>query len=68
LQGDSKEKARYRVIDTIGLGGTMITEQEEKELLERFEEEIGAYIDEGISQIFFVIDKKVDEKVLDKFF
>lgn len=57
---------KYRVIDTVGLGGD--TKLTKEKLLEKFEEEIGTYIDEGISQIFFVIDKKIDEKVLDKFF
>ncbi|CAG8627296.1 20086_t:CDS:2 [Gigaspora margarita] len=64
---DEERKTKYRVIDTIGLGNTMATEKEKKELLERFEEEIGTYIDEGISQIFFVVGEKIDRETLTEF-
>ncbi|CAG8579618.1 5243_t:CDS:2, partial [Cetraspora pellucida] len=39
-----------------------------EELLEKFEEEIGVYIEEGISQVFFVISGRIDKEVLEEFF
>jgi AIG1 family/Leucine Rich repeats (2 copies) len=68
LQEENDKKTRYRVIDTIGLGGATETEQEKKELLEKFEEEVGAYIDKGISQVFLVMEGKVDKGTLTEFF
>lgn len=61
---DKKEPIKYRVIDTVGLGDTKLTKEQ---LIEKFEEEIGNYIDEGISQIFLVIGKKLDREVLIQF-
>ncbi|CAG8616223.1 10337_t:CDS:2, partial [Cetraspora pellucida] len=60
------EKIKYRVIDTVGLGDIKLTKEK---LLEKFEEEIGTYIDEGISQIFWVIEGKFSEseRALDEF-
>lgn len=61
---------QYRVIDTIGLGGTALTKisLKRKELLEKFEEEIGTHVDEGISQIFLVMDDgNLSEKILTEF-
>jgi GTPase Era involved in 16S rRNA processing len=62
---DEKEKTKYRVIDTIGFSESVTKD----ELIEKFEEEVGAYIDQGVNQIFFVIDNlKLLEKVFTKFF
>ena len=58
------EGVKYRVIDTVGLGDKALTKEE---LLDKFEEEIGVYVDEGISQIFFVMDKKIDREILSEF-
>ena len=58
-------QAKYRVIDTDGLGSTNLIEET---LLKKFEEEIGTYIDEGISQILFVINGRIDKKVTDWIF
>nr|CAG8484509.1 10661_t:CDS:2 [Entrophospora candida] len=56
-----EKKIRYRVVDTVGLGNA----NSKEELLTKFEEEIGNYIDEGISQIFFVMDERDGKLVLD---
>jgi predicted GTPase len=48
------EETNYRVIDTVGLGDAKLPKEE---LLTKFEEEIGTYVDEGISQFFFVISE-----------
>ncbi|CAG8462982.1 39495_t:CDS:2 [Gigaspora margarita] len=58
------EGIKYRVIDTVGLGDSKLSKEK---LLEKFEEEIGTYIDEGISQIFLVIGEKLDRGVLTEF-
>ena len=64
-EGNSKKSIKYRVIDTVGLGDAKPAKEE---LLEKFEEEIGTYIDEGISQIFLLIGGKLDREVLTEFF
>ncbi|CAG8447320.1 9416_t:CDS:2 [Racocetra fulgida] len=52
------EKIKYRVIDAVGLGDIKLTKEK---LLEKFEEEIGTYIDEDVSQIFLTIEGKFSE-------
>ncbi|CAI2173147.1 11933_t:CDS:2 [Funneliformis geosporum] len=54
----------FKEDNTVGLGDKRLIKNE---LLEKFEEEIGIYIEEGISQIFFVIGEKMDQEVLTEF-
>lgn len=65
VKEEEREKpTKYRVIDTVGLGDTKLTKEK---LSEKFEEEIGTYIDEGISQIFLVMEGRIDKETLTEF-
>jgi len=55
---------KYRIIDTIGLGDTELTNEE---LLDKFDSEVGNYIQQGINQIFLVVNGRLTEDILTEY-